>query len=297
MTRVFVVGNAVSDVTLNVRRAPRPGESVLAQSIARAPGGKGLNQAVAAQRSGAKVVFVSAIGHDAAGIEIENALLREAFDDLRLIKLPCDTDVSILTVTADGENSIITTIDCTQASSAERLTASLSGVQAGDYVLMQGNLSLASTNAVADLTRERSAKLVINAAPWHWDSTEVLEKCEGVIANEGEMLDIAKGIDVKHSAAWLQAKGPAWVIVTLGADGCLLSTREAVSSFAAEPAKASDTSGAGDVFSGVLVGSLARGTSLNDAIQAGQRAAALTVERTGTFSAIPSVEEMRRMVP
>ena len=87
------------------------------------PVGKGLNQAVAAQRSGAKVVFVSAIGGDAAGIEIENALLREAFDDLRLIKLSCDTDVSILTVTADGENSIITTIGCTQASSAERLTA------------------------------------------------------------------------------------------------------------------------------------------------------------------------------
>ncbi|OTP67104.1 ribokinase [Caballeronia sordidicola] len=296
MTRVFVVGNAVSDVTLNVRRAPRPGESILAQSIARAPGGKGLNQAVAAQRSGAKVVLVSAIGGDAAGIEIENALLREAFDDLRLIRLSCDTDVSILTVTADGENSIITTIGCTQASSAERLTASLSDVQAGDYVLMQGNLSLASTNAVADLARARSAKVVINAAPWHWDSTEALEKCDGVIANEGEILDIAKGVDVKDSAAWLQAKGPAWVIVTLGAEGCLLSTHEGASNFAARPVKASDTSGAGDVFSGVLVGSLARGASLDDAIQAGQRAAALTVERTGTFSAIPSVEEMQDIV-
>jgi len=296
MTRVFVVGNAVSDVTLNVERAPRPGESVLAQSIARAPGGKGLNQAVAAQRSGAKVVFVSAIGNDAAGDEIEHTLLQETFDDLRLIKLPCSTDVSILTVTADGENSIITTIDCTQASSAERLTASLDGVRAGDYVLMQGNLSLASTNAVADLAREHGAKVVINAAPWHWDSTEVLEKCDGVIANEGEILDIAQGDDVERSAAWLQAKGPAWVIVTLGARGCLLSTQEGTFGIAAKPVKASDTSGAGDVFSGVLVGALARGASLNDAIQAGQRAAALTVERTGTFSAIPSMEEMREIV-
>ena len=93
------------------------------------------------------------------------------------------------------------------------------------------------------------------------------------------ILDIAKGVDVKDSAAWLQAKGPAWVIVTLGAEGCLLSTHKGAWNFAARPVKASDTSGAGDVFSGVLVGSLARGASLDDAIQAGQRAAALTVER------------------
>ncbi|MCY0386603.1 PfkB family carbohydrate kinase [Robbsia sp. Bb-Pol-6] len=292
MTRVFVVGNAVSDVTLKVRRFPRPGESVLAESIVRAPGGKGLNQAVAAQRAGASVVFVSALGTDATASEIENALRREGFADLRLLKPVHDTDVSILTVTVDGENAIVTTVACTQASRPENLTALLYDLRRDDYVLMQGNLSMRTTHAVVDFARARGAKIVINAAPWHWDGTAILEKCEGVIANEGEMCEIHGPGDVQGSAAWLRGRGPRWVIVTLGANGCLVSSESGTLPVAGHPASVTDTSGAGDVFSGVLVASLARGRSLTDAIHAGQKAAAIAVARAGTYAAIPSIEEM-----
>jgi ribokinase len=296
MTRVFVVGNAVSDVTLRVRRSPRPGESVLAESIMHAPGGKGLNQAVAAQRAGASVVFVSALGTDAVASDIERALTLEGFSGLRLLKPVHDTDVSILTVTADGENSIVTTVGCTQASSPEGLTELLFDLGRNDYVLMQGNLSLVNTEEIVDFARARSARIVINAAPWHWDGTRVLEKCEGVIANEGEIFDISRRDNTRSAAVWLQSKGPEWVIVTLGASGCLLSDKSGTTDIAGQPATATDTSGAGDVFSGVLIASLAQGKSLIDAIDSGQKAAAITVGRTGTYTAIPSVDELAHIV-
>jgi ribokinase len=296
MTRVFVVGNAVSDVTLKVRRSPRPGESILAESITHAPGGKGLNQAVAAQRAGARVVFVSALGTDAVAADIERALTLERFTGLRLLKPVHDTDVSILMVTADGENSIVTTVGCTQASTAEGLTELLFDLGRDDYVLMQGNLSLVNTEEIVDFARARGARIVINAAPWHWDGTRVLEKCEGVIANEGEIFDITRRGDARSAAVWLQSKGPKWVIVTLGANGCLLSDQSGTTNIAGQPATATDTSGAGDVFSGVLVASLAQGKSLIDAIDSGQKAAAIAVERLGTYTAIPSVNELAHIV-
>ncbi|MFM0736355.1 ribokinase [Paraburkholderia xenovorans] len=296
MTRVYVVGNSVADLTLSVRRSPRPGESVLADSIARAPGGKGLNQAVAARRAGADVAFVSAIGTDATGVEIEAALSRERFSDLRLLKLPLATDVSILTVTADGENSIVTTVGCTQASHATELTNCLRDLQPGDYALLQGNLSSGSTKTIVDFARARGGKVIVNAAPWHWDGTEILEKCDGVIANEGEICDISSMRDVEFAATWLQSRGPEWVIVTLGARGCLLASKEGVVVVEGKPVKAKDTSGAGDVFSGVLVASIALGKPLRTAIDAAQKAASLTVERSGTYTAIPSVAELRDIV-
>ena len=67
MTRVFVLGNATVDVTMNVAAFPVPGETVLSENVRRGPGGKGLNQAVAASRTGADVVFGGAVGDDEAG--------------------------------------------------------------------------------------------------------------------------------------------------------------------------------------------------------------------------------------
>ena len=63
---VTVLGSANLDEVVRVARLPAPGETVLALGRDRLPGGKGLNQAVAASRAGARTAFVSAVGHDAA---------------------------------------------------------------------------------------------------------------------------------------------------------------------------------------------------------------------------------------
>ena len=44
---------------------PRMGETILGQSFALGPGGKGSNQAVAAARLGAEVTFITRLGDDA----------------------------------------------------------------------------------------------------------------------------------------------------------------------------------------------------------------------------------------
>ena len=67
MSRVVVLGSLNVDLVAPVRRHPRPGETVLADGMARYAGGKGGNQAVAAAATGARVAMIGCVGSDEAG--------------------------------------------------------------------------------------------------------------------------------------------------------------------------------------------------------------------------------------
>ena len=62
---IAILGIFVADATFRTVRLPRMGETVIGESVALSPGGKGSNQAVAAARLGAEVRFISRIGRDA----------------------------------------------------------------------------------------------------------------------------------------------------------------------------------------------------------------------------------------
>ena len=66
MPRVVVFGSSNTDMTVRVPAAG-PGQTILGSTFSTTPGGKGANQAVAARRAGAEVVFVTAVGDDDLG--------------------------------------------------------------------------------------------------------------------------------------------------------------------------------------------------------------------------------------
>ncbi len=144
--RVVVIGNAGLDLRLAVPRLPLPGETLIGTAGPRAPGGKGLNQAVVAARCGAEVRFCAPLGSDPAEAnEVERHLSSEGFAELILPRLPHATDFSLLMVLPDGENSIVSTSACSLALAREQAEPALQGLGEGDVVLLQGNLSLDTT--------------------------------------------------------------------------------------------------------------------------------------------------------
>jgi ribokinase len=296
MKRLFVVGNAVADVTFTVEQSPRAGESVLATAVQRAPGGKGLNQAVAAHRAGAAVVFHATIGNDAEGAGIHERLEAVHMHGLRLVRCDVATDLSVVTVSRGGENAIVTAAGCTRALEAREVVAQIADIAAGDTLLMQGNLSLDCTRALVGHARDAGATVIVNAAPWCWPDTSALQRCDGVIANEGEIRDITGIDDPEQAARRLLAQGPRWVVVTLGARGALIVRDGHLVRLPAVAVVAVDTSGAGDVFCGVLVANLSQAAPFSYAIECAQRAAALAVSRHGTFASIPAADEMRHVM-
>lgn len=285
MSRVIVVGNAGLDLRLAVPRLPSPGETLIGSEGARAPGGKGLNQAVVAARCGVDVRFCAPLGSDRAQADdVERHLAGEKIADLHLPRLPYPTDFSLLMVLPDGENSIVSTSACSLAMTRRQIDPALRDAGAGDVVLLQGNLALDVTAHVLSAARRAGATTLFNPAPFWPGAEKMMRHCSIVIANRGEAEALGAALDQAARA-----------IITLGGEGCVLQGAESRRMFAAERVAAVDTTGCGDSFCGALAAALARGLPLEHAIGIAQKAAALCATRPGAFAALPTREELTRL--
>ena len=277
MSRVVVIGNAGLDLPLAVPRLPLPGETLIGNPEARAPGGKGLNQAIVAARCGGEVRFCAPLGNDAAEANLlEGCLAREGFAELHLPRLPYPTDFSLLMVLPNGENSIVSTSACSLALTFAQAEPALHDLGQGDVVLVQGNLALETTDAILAAARRQGAMTIFNPAPFWPGAEKLVGHCSLVIANRIEAQALGSSLRVARAA-----------IVTRGADGCTLIEGGCRQSFAAEPITAIDTTGCGDAFCGVMAALLAGGRTAHEAIPRAQKAAALAATRPGAFAALP----------
>lgn len=290
MSRALVLGNATLDVIQRVKYLPSPGETVLALSTARCAGGKGLNQAVAASRTGTPTLLVAPIGRDAEAAVLANGLKDEA--GLAVNWLVCDapTDVSAIWVATSGENVIVSSTDCARLVTSDQARSFCSTLAGGDVLLMQGNLSEAATRAAAETARAHGATCVLNTAPIAWDMRGILGLFDIVIANAGEAALLTAGSPSATTS--LRASGVRTAIITLGARGALMLDEDAETAIDAPQVKAIDTTGAGDVFAGTLAGLLANGFTLLSAATIAVAAASLSVTRLNTTPSFPSRAEI-----
>ncbi|MFC0407062.1 PfkB family carbohydrate kinase [Roseomonas elaeocarpi] len=301
MSRLLVLGNAGLDISLPVPRLPEAGETLVGGAASRAPGGKGLNQATVAARTGLlPVAFCAPIGDDGEGREIAHRLQAERFVDLDLRPTAVATDLSVLLVSLGGENSIVTSGACAAGFPVAAAVSFAERLDAGDWLLLQGNLGTAATLAAIEAAASRGARVMLNTAPLEpalagEAAHAVLGRCDVVVANAVEARDLT-GTNGPAAVQALRALGAETVVVTLGGDGCLLSGEGTVHHLPASATSVVDTSGAGDTFCGVLAALLAVGRSAITAAAVAQQAAALAVARPGAFLALPTAAELHPLV-
>jgi ribokinase len=285
---LYVVGNVCVDTTFYLDRLPRPGETVNARSTRRGVGGKGANQAVAAARTGAAVALRAALGRDAEADFLKATLAADLpLDGLAVLDKP--TDRSSILVDGHGENIIVTAADCAGAFDP---SADLASLATGDHLLMQGNLGADVTKTCLDAGRARGVLTILNPSPLG----AALPEADVVVVNTVEAEALTGLADPAAAAHRLSRDGEASVIVTLGARGALLLERGEPRLLPAPAVTAVDTSGAGDVFAGVLSGCLARGLPLVATVTVGVAAAAIAVTRRGTLAACPSRAEIAALI-
>lgn len=302
MSRIFVLGNATVDQVHSVERLPAPGETVLARNIARCAGGKGLNQAVAAARTGAQVTLAAPVGRDADAALLAEALVGEGGLETLWLASDAPTDLSSIWVADGGENVIVSSAGCARSVTPDEARRLCDTLAPGDYLLMQGNLSAQATLAAAESAKARGALCVLNTAPIAWDMHALLGLCDIVVANAGEAAILTTGAEDVGMA--LRAQGAGTAIVTLGPKGALIAGKDGQLTIAAPIVAAIDTAGAGDAFVGTLVGLLAMGHPLGLATQTAVAAASLSVTRRNTTPSFPTrgeiatlLEQSRRSMP
>ncbi|QHA11988.1 ribokinase [Cereibacter sphaeroides] len=285
--KVFVIGNVALDETLSIEDFPRPGASIFGAALSRDLGGKGANQAVAMGRTGLACIFVSAVGQGPRGQEIAQRLAQEPLEAELVALEGVATDISIVLMSARGENAIITTREAASALTPEAAAAALARGQTGDLLVLQGNLSAAATQAALRAARDAGMRTAFNPSPLQPYFGTLWPLVDTVFLNEGE----AEALGRVES---LLAQGVGEIVLTLGAQGAELIRTTERTRVPAHPCAVVDTTGAGDCFMAVALASAAlRGTRLDArALNHAARAAAHTVGRAGTVAAFPNRAEM-----
>jgi ribokinase len=306
MPRIVVVGSSNTDMTVRVPVLPAAGQTVLGDSFAIMSGGKGANQAVAARRAGAEVVFVAAVGDDELGRQAVERYRREGIDVSHIRTIPsAASGVALIFVGPDGENMIGVAPGANRLLSQGDIDRLPDQVFRGGDVLLVG-LEIPVTTAIRAMHRGQAAgmKVILNPAPAPMLAPDLdvalLSAADLITPNRLEVamlsgMATAESTDPAACARCLLEKGPGSVLVTLGAQGCLVVTGDASQLIAAPRVQAVDAVGAGDAFNGALAVALGRGWPLAEAASWACAAAALAVTKPGAQEALPRRDEIDRL--
>jgi ribokinase len=258
-----VVGSVNLDLVARVERLPRPGETVTDATFERIPGGKGANQAVAAQRLGASVTMAAAVGEDVFADEAL-AGLRDAGVELSVTRAGT-TGVALILVAADGENQI----------------AVAPGANAHSATTLPGNVLCQLEIPVDTVARaaQGADRFFLNAAPARALPAEIVQLAEVVVVNRYE-LDALAAI-------------PRLTALTLGAEGAvLLEDGREVARATPPHVDAVDGTAAGDAFTACHVVSLLEERSHEEALRRACAAGAIAASRFGAQPSLPTAAEV-----
>ncbi|WP_241983604.1 MULTISPECIES: ribokinase [unclassified Cryobacterium] len=292
LTGVVVVGSINADQVTTVARHPLPGETLIGTSITVLPGGKGANQAVAAAQLGARVSMVGAVGLDALASSA-TAILESAQVDLSSVRaVDGPTGLALITVAADGENTIVVIPGANAAVDAGVVGQSAGLIAGAAVVVLQGEIPAAGSAAAARLTRGR---LVLNLAPVIELDPATVAAADPLIVNEHEaallLAQLTPGTAPPATDAAAVARlrewGVASVVLTRGALGAIVSDAEGTETVASPVVEAVDSSGAGDAFVGAVSARLAAGDTLREAARLAVRVGAFAVQSRGTQPSYP----------
>jgi ribokinase len=308
MARVVVVGSSNTDMTVRLPRLPTPGETRLGGAFATSPGGKGANQAVAARRAGAEVVFITAVGEDALGRQALAHYAAEGLDIGHVRTIPgVASGVALIFVDEAGENMIGVAPGANACLAPADIDALPDALFTPDAVLLASlEVPFATVLSALQRARERGMTTVLNPAPVDRAilDRDVLALVDVLTPNQEEARALA-GVtgagaadvlaEARESARRLLAAGCRSVLITLGSHGCLLSTYAGTLPLAAPAVAAVDTVGAGDAFNGALALALAEGRPRAEAAAWACAAGALAVTRPGAQGAMPRRIDIDRL--
>jgi ribokinase len=295
---ILVVGSSNTDMVIKAARLPAPGETVLGGHFFMNPGGKGANQAVAAQRLGGAVTFIAKVGTDIFGQQSLKLFANEGLDISLVVSDPENpSGIALITLGEDGENCIAVASGANAVLLPADLEKAEKKIAAADLVLMQLEIPIETVAYVAALAARHGRKVILNPAPALPLPDALFRHISILTPNETET-EILTGIKItdqtsmENAADRLHSRGVETVIITLGAQGAFISSGTLKERVAAPAVDAVDTTAAGDVFNGALAVALAEGQALKDGVTFGCKAAAISVTRLGAQAAAPYRNEI-----
>ena len=276
MSSIAVIGSVNLDLVATVKKLPEAGETVTDAVLNRFPGGKGANQALAAQRLGADVQLIACVGDDATADEALVLLQEGGVDLSRVQRVPgTPTGTALIAVAPSGENHIVVAPGANRSLTPDVLT-----MPEADALICQLEVPV---DTVAKAVQEFDGFVCVNLAPAMHIDVSILQRADLIIVNEveaawyGDSLSAANGM----------------IATTFGAAGAVLSKNGEDIARAKPPRiEAVDTTAAGDTFTAALTVALVEGQSPDEALQFACAAGAAAATKLGAQPSLPTRDEV-----
>lgn len=303
MGRVVILGVFVADTAYRADRPPRMGETIMGNSFALGPGGKGSNQAVAAARMGGDVHFISKLGQDPfADMALKTWADAGVVPSVEQVADNYTGAAYIFVEEASGDNAIIICPGVAATISAEDIRAKADLIEGASVFVTQLEQPMPAAHEALRIARAANVITILNPAPAAPIASDMLALCDYVTPNETEAEELT-GVSVadlagaEKAARALMEMGVGAVVITLGENGAYFNdgTRaQHVAAFNAGPVL--ETTGAGDAFNGAFATALAEGRDPVEAVRIGCATAAISVTRAGTAPSMPSRSEVEALL-
>ncbi len=230
--RIAVIGSANIDLTTFADRFPKPGETIFGNKFDLGFGGKGANQAVAARLCGAEVFMVARVGSDLFGPATIENFRKQGIDPTHVKQIEgLSSGVAPIFVEPNGQNRILVVKGANDALKPADVDAAAETLKSADCIVLQFEIPLETVYYAIEFARKHGIRCILNPAPAQTVDLGALKDLDYFVPNESEAETITgipvKNVDdAKQCAAKLVAGGIRRVIITLGANGSLLATRD-----------------------------------------------------------------------
>lgn len=301
-----VVGSMNADYTADVRKLPKPGETVTAGPLRILPGGKSGNQAASAARLGAHALMLGAVGDDANAEFLLGCLNDAGVDVSQVAHVAGASGATLITVDDHGENTIVYSPGSNAAVDAAYVRAHAEAIERADVLGLCLESPLPAVIEAARIAHRAGTTVLVNDSPFRADlPAELIEASDILLVNEHEMAMLLgmeepsdgdwNGVDWSAVAEALAAYGYRRAVVTLGADGSVVVDEGVLTRIEAVRVRAVDTTGCGDAFMGTVLAGLAAGAELVHAAQAASYVSAYAATGRGAQTSYGTVEQIREL--
>ncbi len=286
--RIAVVGSANVDMTTFADRFPKAGETIFGQKFDLGFGGKGANQAVAARLCGAEVCMIARVGDDLFGPATIQNFDKLGIDATHIRMVPgVSSGVAPIFVEPSGQNRIIVVKGANDEVKPADVDAAAETLKHCDCIVLQFEIPLETVYYTIHFARKHGIRCILNPAPGQPIDIKQLADLDYFVPNESEAetitgMPVRNVDDAKRCAKELLAGGVGRVIITLGANGCLLANRDAMEHLPAFPLTCVDSTGAGDAYIGSFATFLGEGLPEREAATRANLYAGLSTTGIGT---------------
>lgn len=301
--KVVILGSTNVDQFLTVERYAQPGETLHVEEAQKAfGGGKGANQAIATARMQADTTFITKIGTDGVADFILEDFKVAHIDTSYIIKTAeAKTGQAFITVNAEGQNTIYVYGGANMTMTPEDVINAKDAIINAYFVVAQLEVPIPAIISAFEIAKAHGVTTVLNPAPAKALPNELLSLIDIIVPNETEA-ELLSGIKVtneqsmKDNANYFLSIGIKTVLITLGKQGTYFATKNQSQHIEAYKVNAIDTTAAGDTFIGAFVSRLNKSQdNLADAIDFGNKASSLTVQKHGAQASIPLLEEVNQV--